>query len=156
MANICYKKKEFCICFKISKDATLTIDYYRCGSNEEPYFSTNSTIYYPNHRGTCRGGQCQETALVLANDEAKANGRGCSFVNFFKKWNPEHLHRLDPAKLEDLHEDVKRLKSLGYPYIETPDDGWENYASRREDELIKVKMPKGITDPELHDTVDFT
>ena len=43
MANICYKKKEFCICFKISKDATLTIDYYRCGSNKEPYFSTTPT-----------------------------------------------------------------------------------------------------------------
>lgn len=156
MANICYKKKEFCICFKISKDATLTIDYYRCGDNDKPYFTTSAHVFWPNHRGTSHGGQCQEAALVLANDEAKANGRGCSFVNFYKKWNPKHFHHLDREQLKDLHEDVKRLKSLGYPYIETPDDGWENYTSNREDELIKVKMPKGITDQEVHDTVDFT
>lgn len=155
MANICYKKKEFCICFKISKDATLTINYYRCGDNDKPYFSTAAHVFYPNHRGWCCGGPYQETALVLANDEAKANGRGCSFVGFYKKWYPKHFHHLDREQLKDLHADVKRLKSLGYPYIETPDNGWENYTSRRKYDLIKVKLPKGITDPEVHDTVDF-
>jgi hypothetical protein len=155
MANICYKKKEFCICFKISKDVLFTIDYYRGGSNKEPYFATRAAVFYPNHCGTYRIGQCQETALALANDEAKAKGRGCSFVNFYKKWNPEHFHRLDPVQLKDLHADVKRLKSLGYPYIETPDNGEENYTSRRDYDLIKAKMPREIKDPEFHDKVDF-
>lgn len=51
MANICYKKKEFCICFKISKDVLFTVDYYRCSSNKEPYFSTVANVFYPNHEG---------------------------------------------------------------------------------------------------------
>ena len=152
MANICYRKKEFSIVFKISRDVLFTVDYYRVGDNKEPSFATSAEMFYPNHRGIARGGQCQETALAIANDEAKANGRGCSFVDFYRKWNPEHLHRLDPEQLKDLHEDVKRLKSLGYPYVETPDNGWENYTSRREYDLIKARMPKAIQDPETHDT----
>ena len=56
-ADIDKSKREFDIAFKTGKDTVFEIDYYRCGDNAEPYFSTNATVYYPNHRGMSRGGQ---------------------------------------------------------------------------------------------------
>lgn len=142
-ADIDKSKREFDIAFKTGKDTVFEIDYYRCGSNDEPYFSTAASIYYPNHRGS-RGGQCQDDAL-------KDNK---VFYDFYKKWNPKHLHKLTDAELDELETDIEALKKAGYPYVEAEDGDWENRVSRRSSELIRQKLPRSLQDSPIAQKIE--
>ena len=156
MANIDHSKKEFSIIFKIAKDVIFCIEYFRTGSNQDADFKTDATIYYPNHRGWCCSGQCQESALVIANDEARAKGRGCSFVDFYNKWNKEHLHHLNAAKLKELHKDIANLKKYNYPQIEACDGAYEDYTCRYKCALIREGMPRKLSDDApVRDHIEF-
>lgn len=143
-ADIDKSKREFDIAFKTGKNTVFEIDYYRCGSNDEPYFSTAATIYYPNHRGMSRGGQCQDDAL-------KDNK---VFYDFYKKWNPKHLHKLTDAELDELETDIEALKKAGYPYVEAEDGDWENRVSRRSSELIRQKLPRSLQDSPIAQKIE--
>ena len=85
--------------------------------------------------------------LLIVESPAKAKTIG-------KYLGPSFTVKSSVGHIRDLPK--RNLAITIKPSGKTPDDGWENYTSRREYDLIKAKLPKGITDPEVHDTVDFT
>ena len=132
MANIDKSKNEFCIVFKVGPNVTFEVSYYRCGDNKAPYFTTSASIWFSNHRGVLGGGQCQERALKDSP----------LFYNFYKKWDPHHLHKLTPNQLMELASDVKALKNSGAPFFEASDGDYEDRCSNMETRVLGWKPHK--------------
>ena len=132
MANINKSKGEFAIMFKVAPNTSFEVQYYRCSTNEEPFFVTSASVFTRNNVGFITGGQCQERALT----------GNVLFYRFFKKWEPKHLHRLTKSELMELAGDVNKLKNSGAPYLEAADGASEQFCSSQERKVLGWKPHK--------------
>lgn len=132
MANINKSKGEFDIIFKVAPSTSFEVQYYRCSTNEEPYFATSAAVFTRNNVGCVTRGQCQKRALA----------GNSLFYRFFNKWSPKHLQRLTTSELKKLADDVSELKNSGAPYLEAADGASERFCSNKERKVLGWKPHK--------------
>lgn len=97
--------KDFGLVFQITKKIIFEVEYYHCGSNKEPYFSTSVAVFNQPKTDYNRCGQCQPDVL---------KGQA---LKFWKKWDRYHLHKLTAAGYNALLKDIEDLKAC-YNFIE--------------------------------------
>lgn len=114
MKNI---NKEFLSVFQISKMVVFKVNYYTCGNNEKPYFSTSAALFVRNKRDYSHCGQCQNE--VLPKGAAK---------DFFKKWDKKHLSDLTNEEYTEMTSDLSKLKEA-YNNIYIEKDTFKNQKS---------------------------
>lgn len=117
--------------FQLSRMVMFNVSYRRLMGNKQPYFATSAQVFCKNKKDIARGGQCQSDVL---KDFPLA-------YEFWKKWDGEHLHRLNIAKYEELLRDIEELKEE-YNWDYTKSDSFPWY---REVELSKQKPKRRIT-----------
>jgi hypothetical protein len=97
---------EFHVTFALSKTKMFSVSYYTLGDNQSPYFSTTAEVFNRPKTDYNQCGQCQETVL-----------KGYKVaMDFYKKWDNEHLKQLDTDKYAELLNDLDVLFNK-YPYI---------------------------------------
>jgi len=97
---------EFHVVFALSKTKVFNVSYYTLGSNKSPYFSTSANRFNQPKTDWSEGGQAQERIL---------KGHRIA-MNFYKKWDTEHLKELSNDQYHELIEDLEELFSK-YPYL---------------------------------------
>lgn len=120
--------KNICYIFQLSRTVMFQVAYKRLRGNRDPYFSTMTQVFCRNKKDITRGGQCQADVL---KDFPLA-------YRFWKKWDGEHLHKLDYDKYEELLNDIEVLKDE-YNWDYTKSDGFPWW---REVELSMQKVKK--------------
>jgi hypothetical protein len=81
--------------FQLSRTKVFEVNYHM------DYFSTAAAELCRNKRDYSRCGQCQEDILP---------GYGAA-MNFYAKWDRQHLKRLSPSKYAEMLRDLDVLKS---------------------------------------------
>lgn len=118
--------------FQLSRMVMFEVKYYRLGGNKQPYFATSAQVFCRNKKDISRGGQCQADVL---KDFPVA-------YEFWKKWDGEHLSRLNYKKYQELLDDIEILKDeYNWDYTKSG-DGFPFY---REVELSKQKPKRKST-----------
>ncbi len=97
---------EFHAVFALSKTKMFEVSYYTLGNNAEPYFTTSANEFNRSKSDYNRCGQAQ-------NDICKGY---TAAMNFYKKWDAEHLHKLSNEQYQEMIADMESLFSK-YPYI---------------------------------------
>jgi len=90
--------------FVLSPYVCFNVDYYYCGSNENPHFSTSANLFNKVKSDYNQCGQAQNSLLP----------RFTKAFNFFKKWDKLHLKMLTEEQLKELNNDLLEL-SKKYP-----------------------------------------
>lgn len=99
-------KQEFLYAFKLDRMTVFEVHYYTLGGNKTPHFSTEAEHFIRSKRDYDRSGQAQETLLP---------GHKAAY-EFYKKWDPKHLHDLTDEEYEEVVRDLEELKST-YQWI---------------------------------------
>lgn len=86
--------------FQLSRMVMFEVKYHRLGGNKQPYFATSAQVFCRNKKDITQGGQCQADVL---KDFPVA-------YEFWKKWDGEHLSRLNYKKYQELLDDIEILK----------------------------------------------
>lgn len=114
--------REFNSCFQISKTVLFEVGYYTIGENKDPHFATIAMELTRDKAGFKQIGQCQKDLLP----------EGSAARSFFDKWDSYHFGVLTDEQLEELKEDLKKLKET-YHWLEITGSGGERF---KHDEAI--------------------
>lgn len=110
--------KEFISVYQITKTIMFEIKYYTLSDNKEPYFSTSSMEFIRSKRDYKTCGQCQMDLLP----------KGSMARKFYNKWDKAHLQKLNNEELQELKNDVEKLKDI-YNNIYIEKDTFKNMNS---------------------------
>ena len=122
--------KSFHLALQINKFVIFMISYYRLGTNENKYFTTDAVRFVRNKSTFDIGGQCQDEVL-----------KGYSRT-FFKKWDEYHLKDLTEELYIDLMKDIDKLKSL-YNFMENNIDNYDfGFYELKKLSMLKEKFKK--------------
>jgi len=102
------QKGEFYYCFKITDKVVFQVKNYTIGSNKENYFATEACLFNNDKTDYNECGQCQERLLPKDSLAYK----------FYKKWDYKQTLHLSDTELQNVKEDVEKLKQA-YPYVES-------------------------------------
>lgn len=117
--------------FQLSRMVMFEVNYYRLRGNKHPHFATSAQVFCRSKRDITRGGQCQ--ADVLKNFPVA--------YKFWKKWDGEHLNRLNYKKYQELLDDIELLKDeYNWDYTKSGN----GFPFWREVELSKQKPKRMI------------
>lgn len=97
---------EFHVTFALSKTKMFNVSYYTLGNNKTPYFSTSAEVFNRPKTDYSQCGQCQKEVLKGYK----------TAMDFYKKWDIEHLNQIDNTKYNELLNDLEALFNK-YPYI---------------------------------------
>lgn len=86
--------------FQITRMVIFEVNYYYCGNNTQPYFSTSAFKFNQPKTDWSEGGQAQERLLPRL---------GWAY-QFYKKWDVWHLKEIPKDKMEELAEDIVLLR----------------------------------------------
>lgn len=100
------KKREFMAVFQLSKMRMFNVAFYTLGTNSRPYFATQAGEFIRSKRDYRTCGQAQDYVTKGFNTARQ----------FYKKWDPFHLHDLTEEQYAEMISDLEALKKK-YNYI---------------------------------------
>lgn len=109
-------KKEspsFHITFQLGKKIIFSVRYYRCGNNNEKYFSTSAAHFNHTRADFDHCGQAQKELLI---------GFGTA-MRFYKKWDNCHTDAMTESQYTEMVNDLLPLKER-YNFLEKMGD-WD-------------------------------
>lgn len=87
--------------FQLGITIVFEVQYYRCGNNQNKYFTTSAASFDRRKTDWNQCGQAQETLL-------KGFGKAMSF---YKKWDIMHLKELTTKQYNEMLSDIELLKN---------------------------------------------